>query len=141
MKDKPAAAIGKPSSARPDDIESEALQDMREEAVAQAAIDAKKAAHANKVADMLSATYFVTDYTWPFLRSADRQMAVTEFYPELNVAVDKFYYFGAHEEGLVKDKKRLLNENGIKYVFLNASKSLGDIGPEIDEQSNVGVKK
>jgi hypothetical protein len=138
--DKPASGIGRPHVAQPNDEETEALREAREEQKDQAAIDARKSVDSNKVASMLGGTWYITDHTWPYFRSDDRQMSVTEFYPDLNIAIDKFFNFGPHEERLTKEKKRLLNANGIRYAYLEPMKSLGDIGPDLEDQIEI-VKK
>ena len=133
MKEKPAAKVVTPSEVGSgvSSEQYEALTDVREKAARQADLDGRNDAKSNKVASLLGGTYYIQEKTWPFLTHQGRQLSVSEFYPELNVAIDKFYHMDEWELALVESKKVTLKSNGIKYAFLTPEKSLADLEVEL----------
>lgn len=133
MKEKPAAKVVMPSEVGSGVTaeRAEALRDVSESATRQAELEARNTAKANKVASLLGGTYYIQEKTWPFLTHQGRQLSVTEFYPELNVAIDKFYHVDEWELALTDAKKNALKLNGIKYAFLTPDKSLADLEAEL----------
>jgi hypothetical protein len=89
---------------------------------------------------MLKQKVFIQEWTHPCLFQPEwnRQASVSEFYPEINLAVDKFYHKDDHEMRLAEFKKKALNEAGFLYVCLTPDKDFADALVEIEMQS---VKK
>lgn len=132
----PASAMSKPSKRQPPANSAQA-EDAREEKELQAAqgqIAARRKAQHDPIADLLGATYFVTDWAWPFLRWGPGALTVSRWYPEINVAIDTFNYVGDHEKRLIEHKRKTLNENHIKYAWLDWSKKTSDLVPELEAQ-------
>jgi hypothetical protein len=109
----------------------ETLREVQEHASRKADLDSRNQAALNKVAALLGANYYILDKTWPFLVFNGRQATVGEFYPELNIAIDKFFHMDEWELSIVEFKKEELKKNGIKYAFLTPQKSLADIEPDL----------
>ena len=118
---KPAAKLvvqgSKPMSA----ADAEELQEAQERVRRQDDIDRRNAVKMNKVATLLSATHFVTDYAFPFLQYQGRQLSVSEYYPEYRTAIDKFYHED-YDRGEVAFKKAEFNKHGYRYGYLTPEK-------------------
>lgn len=126
----PSAATVSPS-----DIES--LREMQETQVAQQKLDNKKQVELGKVAAMLGATVKVTDWTFPFLHLNDRQLSVSEWYPDLSIVVDKFFHFGQEEEVIVDFKKKAfraqrVNGKEVRYAYLTPEMELYDLAAQLN---------
>jgi hypothetical protein len=123
---KPAAAMSQPIPAGEASAHDDANDEI-ERIQAKARLQAQQDARANKVAAMLEATHFIYEYSgswsdpWDWFFDGERQMSVSEYYPALKVAVDKFPYIGDHEKRLIALKKKLLKAHGIKYGYLDGT--------------------
>jgi hypothetical protein len=97
-----------------------------------------------KVADLLGAAYVITDWSFTYLVKMEGknmvQMRVSEWYPTLKVAIDKFYTTETYLEGDVELKKKLFSENGIRYTALGPRNSLMEGIADIESQ-NVEAKE
>jgi len=85
-----------------------------------------------KVATLLSDPVYVTDFTWPSLYAEApggrmRQLFVSLFFPNKNVAVDKFYSMDEVEPWTVEYKRAALDKLGVKYVALYPTTKWADI--------------
>jgi hypothetical protein len=95
----------------------------------------------DKVAAIFATKFWTTDMTWGWFVYEGRHLRVTHFYEKAEggpVAVDKFVRMGDYNRCPVAAKKRLLNENGIRYIALNPNLSLADIAPELESQKVSG---
>lgn len=131
MKERPAAKMVTPGQTGMTPDGEEALREVQEHAARQEEINAKNQVKANKVAALIGGKGYVTDKTWPFLIYQGRQISVSEFYFENNIAIDKFFYAGDWELAIVEFKKRVLGENGIRYAYLTPDKKLADLEIEL----------
>jgi hypothetical protein len=130
---KPFATMAKPKASSKEDLQES--NDDRELSRQRAEIEAKSIRNTNKVAALLTgAEYFITDFTWPELGFNDTQYSVSEYYPELKIAIDKFYSLDDPELKFVGEKKKRLNKIGIKYAYLDPTKRLADIEPDLEDQ-------
>ena len=112
------------------------LHEQQKRADDQARIEAIKQKQRSKLAEMLKQKIFIREWTHPCLLIPGivQQLSVSEFYPDLKLAVDKFMVYDDHEIKLTEHKKKRLNEWGFKYVVLTPDKDLSDILPEIEAQ-------
>jgi len=118
--DRPAAAIGIPNS------EEQELASRRME------LDRRNVAKMNKVAQMLSdTTHYITDWTHPCLNNKGEQLNVTEYFPEIKVAVDKFYSVDQCDPTVIAFKANALKKNGIRYGHLTPERGLADLCVEL----------
>lgn len=124
----------------PNSEESEALREAEEMNAANEKIDQQKNKAANKVAVILGASYYITQWTATWLRNDEAQMTVSEMYPQKGIALDKFYSFGPSQQAEVELKKRLLNAHGIKYLYLTPEKDLASLLPELEAQAHIETK-
>lgn len=131
MNDKPAAKVLTPGKGMSADG-AEALRDVQEHAARQAELEQRNQVKLNKVAELLGGSYYITEKIWPFLVWQGRPLSVSEFYPESNIAIDKFFHMDEWELALVDFKKKALKEHGIKYAFLTPQKSLADVLPDLE---------
>lgn len=130
MKERPSAKLVTPADRTPDG--DEALREVQEAAVRKEELDRRNQARTNKVAALIEGRVYVTDKTWPFLVWQGRQLSVSEFYLEKNVAIDKFYHVGEWELAIVEFKKKVLAENGIRYAYLTPERSLADLEADLE---------
>jgi hypothetical protein len=118
---KPAARLVVQGSKPISQANAEELQEAQERYGRQEELDRRNAVRTNKVAMLLSATHFVTDYAFPFLQYQGRQLSVSEYYPEYRTAIDKFYDED-YDRGEVALKKAELNKHGYRYGYLTPEK-------------------
>jgi len=126
----PMSRMKQPRSIAPQYEPKDAIarQDAEEAAEKRPAI----APTGDKVAQLLSDPVYVTDYTWPSLYVEGpggrmRQLFVTQFFPNKNVAVDKFYSMDEVEPWTVDIKRAALDKIGIRYVALYPTTKLADV--------------
>ena len=139
----PYAQLTQPSGverAMEDQDAAERLVEQQEAIKAQRA-KALKEGRTDKIAKVLNQKRYVTDRTWQFLTvtigGKSYQLSVSQFFFDIDVAVDKFYDMAEYEAGHTALKQKLLNANGIKYVALNPTKRLADIEVELEAQDKV----
>lgn len=116
--------------------QAESMSEEQRRAQDQARIDALKAVNRNKFARIMGARVVISQWTHPCLIHPvfKRQFSVTEFYPNENLAVDKFYSSDEWEIGLSQFKRKSLNNVGVKYVCLTPDKDMADAFAEIEQQ-------
>lgn len=90
----------------------------------------------DKLAQFMNDPVYVTGFTWPGLYVKDpagfmRQLYVSQFFPNRNVAVDKFYPHDEVPDWAVAKKREVLTGLGIKYVVLLPTTKLADIQAEL----------
>ncbi len=130
---RPKAQMVPPKAAAPPDQYAQADdQETLERIRRQNELDQRDVAKANKVARILDQKYYITDWTHPCLFLNGVQTSVTEYYPEIKVAIDKFYHVGAWEQKITDMKKALLKKEGIRYAFLTPEKTLADIEADLE---------
>jgi len=114
----------------------EELEAAQKRAEDQARIDSIKQVRRNKFAEMIDQKIYITEWTHPclFNKESNRQMTVSEFYPKLNLALDKFFHFDEWELSLTNIKRESLNKAGFKYVFLTPDKDFADILADLETQ-------
>lgn len=87
---------------------------------------------ADKVSELMRETYkfsgtIIANWTETYLGIVEygknHQYYCSRFYPELKIALDKFYTKTEYDRGGVELKKKLLNAHGIKYVVLTPAVS------------------
>lgn len=121
--------------ASPSDLES--LTEMRDVFAAKEKFDQKRSSELGKVGQMLGASVKVSDWTFPFLTFQDRQLSVSEWYPELLIVVDKFFSFGPDEEKIVAFKqgafkKNMVSGKSVQYGYLTPSMDLSDLAGQLE---------
>lgn len=122
-----AASGSRPAVAEDQElIQEETDRQMRREE-----LNRRDIVRGNKVAKMLSASYYITDKTFPFLAYKGRQLSVSEYYPSEKVAVDKFYFAERIDQKEIEFKRKVFEENGLKYGFLSPDKKLADLATEL----------
>jgi hypothetical protein len=130
----PAAAMSRPRRRAQSSAQAEDAREDAELAAADAKSAQRRQSNEDKVAKLLGATYFVTDYAWPFLRYMGGALTVSRFYPEIKVAIDTFERITDHEKKMIEMKRTELNAHGIKYAWLDWTKQTSDIVPELEAQ-------
>ncbi len=129
---KPAAAEAKGRAP----IDKETLSDIQtdqELAQQKAKIEARRKRTFSKVATLLGQEEYIYNWTHPclFMDARGTQTEVSEFYPKLNVAIDKFYHVDDHERALTDFKREALKAVGIKYAYLTPEIDLADIADDL----------
>lgn len=131
----PASAMSRPKRRpAPSSAQAEDAREEAELATAQAKTAERKQSNEDKIAKLLGATYYVTEYAWPFLRYGGGALTVSRFYPEIKVAIDTFERVTDHEKKMIEMKRTALNEHGIKYAWLDWTKQTSDLVPELEAQ-------
>lgn len=129
---RPAAAVGRNN--RP--IDKEQMDDLKNEqelARQKAKIAARRERRFSRVAQLLDQQSYITSWTHPCLFMPERnvQTEVSEYFPAIKVAIDKFYHMGDLEQSLCDFKKKALAKEGIKYAFLTPQINLADIADDL----------
>jgi len=127
----PAAIMSAPDSRPMSTEDQEHLQDVIDTQVRREELDRRNIAKSNKVAKMLTADFYITDKTFPFLTWNGTQLSVTEYYPNEKIAIDKFFFSQKFDMREIEFKKKKFDENGIKYGFLTPEKKLSDLAEEL----------
>lgn len=112
-----------------DRIEAQDMSEARENKTGLAAVS-------DKVAQLLGDPVYITQYTWTALFVKDpaghmRQLYVSQYFPNRNVAVDKFYDESEIWEWAVDAKRKALKALDVKYVVLRPSTKLSDVAAEL----------
>jgi len=110
----------------------EALLEAQELAYRSEELNRRNAARSNKVALFLQASYYITDQAFAFLVFKGERLTVSEYYPEIKVAVDKFYEETEYDKDICTEKKKLFKKHGIRYAFLKPGKSLSDLEKDLE---------
>jgi hypothetical protein len=132
MNGKPASATVEPGS-RPLNKESqEALFEAQELNIRRAELDRRNAARSNKVAQFLKANYYITDKAFPWLVYKGERLSVTEYYPEIRVAIDKYYEEADFKPEVCNAKRLIFHKHKIHYAFLKPGKQLVEIEKELE---------
>ncbi len=129
-----AATLSKPKRRHTSSAQAEDAREDAELATAQAKTAERKQSNEDKIAKLLGATYYITDFAWPFLRWGGGALPVSRFYPEIKVAIDTFERVTDHEKKLIDIKRKELNAHGIKYAWLDWTKQTSDLVPELEAQ-------
>lgn len=90
----------------------------------------QKAAHgANKISAFLGEKFFRVNRTWPFLywKLAGRQMSVEIYFPNLNLAVDRFMDGSSERRQEAAFKTSAFKEHGVKYKALFRENSINEL--------------
>lgn len=128
---RPSAVLATPGS-RP--LKAEDQENLREETeriMRREELDRRNVDKGNRVAQLLAATYYILDKTFPFLTFKNRQLSVTEYYPLQKIAVDKFYFGDPINEQEIEFKRTQFKANGIKYSYLTPKKRLADLAEDL----------
>jgi hypothetical protein len=89
----------------------------------------------DKVTDLVNLTFdhkgpCVWNWTDTYLETEvhgkRKKLFIDRYYPELKIAIDKFYTISDLDNGFIDLKKRLLNQNGIRYVTLTPTVSFDE---------------
>lgn len=124
-----------------DALDAKDIQELNELIVAQQQREQrrrKKDADLGKVAHLLGTKIKVTGYTFPFLTFDGNQLSVSEWFPELNIVVDKFYEEltpRMAREVAFKQKAFANNEfmgKKIQYGYLDPTMDLHDLADQIE---------
>jgi hypothetical protein len=132
MGDRPISIMKSPVpiDQRPEQVE--ASKELTEEQQRRTELDRRNVVKGNRVAQLLgSVKYYVTNQRFPFLVQNGMPLSVTEYYPDLKVAVDKFMNFSDWTQAETDYKSQIFKKHGIKYAFLHPRKSLGDMAREL----------
>lgn len=134
---KVASEMIPPVSTRMNLSDEESLKEVQESSQEQEKLKRKRDREMGKVAAMLSATVMITDWTFPFLAVGNKQLSVSEWYPDLGFAVDKFFQFGEPEQRIVEFKQKAfegkeINGKSIKYGYLSPYMSLSDLAEQLE---------
>ncbi len=104
-----------------DPYKAEAEKDSMEIAQAQKKAEAQKAANEDKVAKKVG-TFYITNASFPCLKTQDGfTLTVDQYYPEIKVALDKFYEWSEKEIKEAAFKEQMFKDSGIEYIYLNPS--------------------
>lgn len=128
---RPTAILAVPGSRPLPAEDQEQIQEETDRQMRREELRRRDIVKGNKVAQMLSATYFITDKTFPFLTYKGRQLSVSEYYPDEKIAVDKFYFSEKIDPKEIEFKREMFKENGFKYGFLSPDKKLADLADEL----------
>lgn len=128
---KPAATLAEPGSAKLSQADLETVKETHEYHIQQQQLKAKRDKEMGKVAAMLGAAVMITDKTFPFLTMNGRQLSVSEWYPGLSIAVDKFFVWEKEKESEVEFKAKLFAQNKIRYGFLSPTMELYDLAKQL----------
>jgi hypothetical protein len=110
------------------EVEVELNRDEAERVAQMKKLEARKLQREDKVAKAVGAKYYITNASFPFLLTVGGfTMSVSQYYPDLKLAVDKFYEWNAQEIKEAAIKEKLFEGSGIRYVYLNPSKRLEDV--------------
>jgi hypothetical protein len=129
---KPAAELVTPGSAPIAPSDQETLRESAERQNAEAKAAARKQKQLGKVAQFLNAKVMVTDRTFPFLTFKTVQLSVSEWYPQLNVAVDKFFQMEDVRHDEIAFKQAQFRANGIQYAYLTPEMDLVDLADQLN---------
>lgn len=129
---KPAAKMADARITAPNPLAQADDQETVERIQRQAELDSRNSVKMNKVAKTLDQSYYIQEWTHPCLLIDGRQATVSEYYPEIKVAIDKFYHVGEWEKKITDFKKVALKEQGIKYAYLTPDKTLADIEADLE---------
>lgn len=82
-------------------------------------VEVQELGRADKVAKKVG-SYYITNASFSFLRTQDGfTMSVGQYYPEIKVALDKFYLWNEREIKEAALKEKLFKDSGIEYIYLN----------------------
>jgi hypothetical protein len=127
---KPIALLlktGKKNKRPKQDGDDELDRDAAEIATAQKKIEGTRLRNEDKMAKKLG-TYYITNASFPFLvTKSGFTMSVSQYYPAMKLAVDKFYNWNSTEIKEAEFKEKAFTGSGIKYVYLNPNKRLEDV--------------
>jgi hypothetical protein len=130
---KKAAAATVEPRLRPEKSGSrEALIEAQELASRKEELDRRNSIRSNRVAQFLQASYCITDQAFAFLIFKGERLTVSEFYPEIMVAVDKFYDDSEFDQEVCDAKKKLFKKHRIRYAFLKPGKRLADLETDLE---------
>lgn len=111
---------------------TEQTQEESEKRAAAARLERSKITNTNKVARMLTGvTYMIENHSFPFLVFKGNPLMVSEYYPELRIAVDKFMEYSDSDKMVVAFKRQQFKKNKIKYGHLTPERSLADLHEEL----------
>lgn len=128
--EKPFATLSKSRAVTPqeqrDNAEEAELLTRRQE------LENRNQRNQNRVAALLSkASFWVTNWTHPCLFIDGYQTSITEYYPDIKLALDKFYDMRDFSQKLCDRKKERLAKFDIQYVYLTPEKKLSDLSSEL----------
>jgi hypothetical protein len=118
--DKPYGLMTSPKkSKRPrEEYEAELEKEDAEMAKAKKKIENSLIKKEDKVAKKLQ-SYYITNASFPFLANgAGFTETVSQYYPALNIAVDKFYLWSVVVKKMIDWKIERFKNTAIKYVYL-----------------------
>ena len=95
-------------------------------------LEKRRITNINKVAKMLGdVKYVIENHSFAFLVFKGTPLSVSEYYPEIKVAVDKFHDMADFDKAVVEFKRKLFEKHKIRYGHLTPERSLADLHEEL----------